>query len=149
MRPSIVPFVALLAAGCATPFLIPANAESRLNGQVDVVASNAPPFPYDRSAPLGPGLDILNFKVENLSRTAQMKVDRDAIFLVGPAGRVNREPGGLQTVYDLAPGDVHDVNVRFSLDGFARGQMASVHFEEAITIGGQRVGIAPLTFQVR
>ena len=38
MRPSIVPFVALLAAGCASTFLIPANGESRLNGQVDVVA---------------------------------------------------------------------------------------------------------------
>jgi hypothetical protein len=149
---SLLPLVALLAAaGCgASTFLIPANAEQRLDGQVDVVAWTGTQLPV-AGAMFGTSTDILNFKVENLSASAQMTVDRDAIFLVGPSGnRVNRSAGiSSNNVYSVAPGYVRDVNVRFPLDGFERGQMVSVHFEEAIVIGGQHIAIKPLTFQVR
>lgn len=139
-----------LVAGCgASTFLIPANAEQRLDGQVDVVAWSGTQAPVV-GAMFGTSTDILNFKVENLSRSAQLTVDRDAIFLVGPkGGRVNRSAGGTQSVYTLGPGEVHDVNVKFPLDGFERGQMVAVHFEQAVALGGQPIAIAPLTFQVR
>jgi len=151
MRSLTVLALALLAAGCgASTFLIPANAEQRLDGQVDIVAWTGSQLPV-AGAMFGTSTDILNFKVENLSASAQMTVDRDAIFLVGPSGnRVNRSAGISSTnVYSVAPGYVHDVNVRFPLDGFERGQMVAVHFEEAVSIGGQHIAIAPLTYQVR
>jgi hypothetical protein len=86
----LLPLLALLGAGCgASTFLIPANAEQRIDGQVDVVAWSGSQLPV-AGAMFGTSTDILNFKVENLSASAQMTVDRDAIFLVGPAGnRVN------------------------------------------------------------
>jgi hypothetical protein len=144
----LFPFFLLLApvaAGCGqSAFLLPANAEQRIDGQVDVVARD------DAGTALN-SRDIVRFTVQNMSASAQMKVDRDAVFLVGPSGsRVSRDPGSSpHTVYDVVPGAVHDVNVRFPLGGFARGDMVAVHFEEAILIGGQPVPIKPLTFQVR
>ena len=127
-----------LLAGCASISLAPANAESRLDGQVVVVASDEVPWPVDRSM-YGPSPGILNFRVENLSPSAQMKVDRDAVFLVGPAGRVNRKAGGSQTVYTLGPGEVQDVNVRFPLRARARsdglGTLRGGHHHRGAALG--------------
>jgi hypothetical protein len=133
-----LPCLTLLAAACAaTPILITAQADQKLAGQVEVVTRQIDG-------------NILKFTVENLSTTAQMTVNRDAVFLVDASGhRVDRSVGGTQNLYSIPPGTVHDVNVKFALDDLARNEIVAVHFEEAVLIGGSPVAIPPLTFQVR
>jgi hypothetical protein len=149
MRFSVLLLAMTLAAGCgASTLLIPANAEQRLDGQVDIVAWSGTQAPV-AGAVLGTSTDILNFKVENLSKSSQVKIDRDAIFLVGSTGRLGRVPGVGPSLYTLGPGELHDVNVRFPLDGLPRGEMVEVHFEDAVTVGGEKVALRPLTYRVR
>jgi hypothetical protein len=146
-------FVAASLTGCATvpgagqfgpsgpgglhigPRLEPELSASRVDGEAIVVV-----LPVDDN--------ILKFTVENLSNQ-WMNVDRDSVLLATPAGTKTRLPGGAHSAYSLAPGEMHDVNVKFSMDGIEHGQRIAVLFDDAVTVGGVHVGLAPLPFDVR
>lgn len=141
--PRLVPALgglALLAlvasAGCAeTPLLVAAHADQMVAGQVEVVTRE-----IDGS--------VLKLTVQNLS-SENMTLDRDALVLETPGGSEHRLAGGVQGSYVVLPHGVHDLNAKFDLGDVARGQVVSLHVDEAITIAGRHVGVPPLTFQAR
>ena len=91
---------------------------------------------------------VLTFDVFNLSRL-NMVVLRDKIVLETPSGRRGREPGGLQNYYNVAPGAMHDVKVKFDLSDCRPGQAVRVLFESALLADGTPVPMAPIPFVCR
>jgi hypothetical protein len=118
------------------PIIEPAHSSERVDGQAIVVY-------VDRSG------GLFKFTVENLSNEF-MTVDRDAVLLEKDTGVATRRvPGGLESQYTISPGKLHDVNVVFPMDDVKPGQVIYVAFNDAITVGGRHVGLAPLPFVVR
>ena len=89
--------------------------------------------------------DILSFDVYNLSKLT-LVVLRDKIVLETPQGRRGREPGGLRNYYNLPPGSMHDVKVKFDLSDCSPGQEVKVSFENALVADGAPIRIAPIPF---
>jgi hypothetical protein len=92
--------------------------------------------------------DILSFDVYNLSKL-NLVILRDKIVLETAQGRRGREPGGLQSYYNVAPGAMHDVKVKFDLSDCQPGQPVKVLFESALLVDGTPVPMAPLPFVCR
>ncbi len=113
----------------------PEHSESRVDGEAIVVV-------------LPGNSDILRFTVENLSNET-MTIDRDAVLLDTSHGLRQRSSFAGKSTYTLAPGAMHDVNVRFSYDGLQPGERVAVLFDDAVTVGGRHVGLEPLPFVVR
>ena len=92
--------------------------------------------------------EVLTFDVYNLSKLS-MVVYRDKIVLETPTGRRGRDPGGLQRSYDIAPGRMHDVKVKFDLGDCPPGQQVKVLFDSALAVDGTPVPVAPIPFVCR
>ena len=92
--------------------------------------------------------EVLTFDVYNLSKL-NMVVLRDKIVLETAQGRRGREPGGLQSYYNVPPGGMHDVKVKFDLDDCLPGQQVKVLFESALVADGTPVPLAPIPFVCR
>jgi hypothetical protein len=92
--------------------------------------------------------DLFRFVVYNQS-PYPMIVNRDAVRMATTNGLRNRIPGGIQSSYEIPPGGSHDVNVKFPMDGLQRGEQVWVHFQDAVSIGGQVVPIEPIIFVVK
>ena len=92
--------------------------------------------------------DVLTFEVYNLSKL-NLVVLRDKIVLETPNGRRGRDPGGLQSYYNVAPGAMHDVKVKFDLSDCPPGQPVKVLFDSALLADGTPVPMAPLPFVCR
>ena|SRR5258707_6570720 len=91
---------------------------------------------------------VLSFNVYNLSKL-NMVLLRDKIVLETAQGRRGREPGGLRSYYDVAPGAMHDVKVKFDLSDCQPGQQVKVLFDSAVVVDGTPVPVAPLPFVCR
>ena len=91
---------------------------------------------------------VLTFDVYNLSKL-NMVILRDKIVLETAQGRRGREPGGLQSYYNVPPGAMHDVKVKFDLSGCEPGQAVNVLFESAVVADGTPVPLAPIPFVCR
>jgi hypothetical protein len=151
--PLFVSLAALAVAGCEVkavpgpglfaaspnrtgPILEPAHSEERVDGQAIVVF-------LDRSG------GLFRFTVENLSGEF-MSVDRDAVTLQTPEGaELRRLPGGAESSYSISPGKLHDVNLMFPVEEIQPGETVYVAFNDAVTVGGRRVGLAPFPFVAR
>jgi len=92
--------------------------------------------------------DMLTFDVYNLSKL-NLVILRDKIVLETPSGRRGREPGGLRSYYNVAPGAMHDVKVKFDLGDCPPGQPVKVLFDAALLADGTPVPMAPLPFVCR
>ena len=92
--------------------------------------------------------EVLTFHVYNLS-TLNMVILRDKIVLETAQGRRGREPGGLQSYYNLPPGAMHDVKVKFDLSDCRPGQAVKVLFESAVVADGAPIPLAPIPFVCR
>jgi hypothetical protein len=92
--------------------------------------------------------DILTFDVYNLSKLT-LVVLRDKIVLETPTGRRGREPGGLQRYYNVAPGAMHDVKVKFDFSDCTAGTELKVRFDDALMADGAPLRIAPVPFVCR
>src|SRR5882724_8536788 len=91
---------------------------------------------------------ILTFDVYNLSKL-NMVILRDKIVLETAQGRRGREPGGLQSYYNVPPGAMHDVKVKFDLSDCQPGQPVKVLFDSAVVADGTPVPLAPIPFVCR
>ena len=91
---------------------------------------------------------VLTFDVYNLSKL-NMVILRDKIVLETAQGRRGREPGGLQSYYNVPPGAMHDVKVKFDLSGCEPGQAVNVLFDSAVVADGTPVPLAPIPFVCR
>ena len=89
--------------------------------------------------------DILTFQVYNLSKL-NLVILRDKIVLETPTGRRGREPGGASNYYNVAPGAMHDVKVKFDFSDCAGGQEVKVRFDSALVADGAPIPIAPISF---
>ena len=75
-------------------------------------------------------------------------VNRDNVVLQTPRGAVARDPGGLQSVYQLRPGKLHGLKVRFPISDLLEGEQVEVLFNDVFMIEGQPVTVAPVQFVV-
>jgi hypothetical protein len=91
---------------------------------------------------------VLTFDVYNLSQL-NMVILRDKIVLETAQGRRGRDPGGLQSYYNVPPGAMHDVKVKFDLSDCQPGQPVRVLFESAVVADGTPVPLAPIPFVCR
>jgi len=91
--------------------------------------------------------NIFKFVVYNLS-DQPMVILRDEVVLVTPSGPRHRLPGGLESTYDVAPGEHHAVNTRFDLDNIQTGDTLEVDFSPAVQIGGKPTSIPKLPIRV-
>jgi len=89
--------------------------------------------------------DVLHFRVYNLSPEV-MLVERDRVRLATATGVRARVPGRGPALYQILPGGFHNVFVRFDLRGLQSGEPLEVLFDEALSVRGQRVAVAPLHF---
>jgi hypothetical protein len=92
--------------------------------------------------------NILAFDVYNLSKL-NLVVFRDKIVLETARGRRGREPGGTSRYYNVPPGGMHDVKVKFALDDCQPGEEVRVLFESALVADGAPVPVAPIPFVCR
>lgn len=92
--------------------------------------------------------DILSFDVYNLSKL-NLVVLRDKIVLETARGRRGREPGGTSRYYNVPPGGMHDVKVKFVFDDCQPGEEVRVLFESALVVDGAPVPMAPIPFVCR
>lgn len=92
--------------------------------------------------------DLFAFNVFNQS-PYPMNVDRNAVRMATAGGLRDRLPGGISDNYTIPPGGVHAVNVKFPMGGLRPGETVWVHFQDAISINGQRVPMEPIQFVVR
>jgi hypothetical protein len=92
--------------------------------------------------------DILAFDVYNLSKL-NLVVLRDKIVLETARGRRGREPGGSSRYYNVPPGGMHDVKVKFELGDCQPGEEVRVLFESALVVDGTPVPMAPIPFVCR
>ena len=91
--------------------------------------------------------EVLQFVVLN-GTDKMLVVNRDAVVLQTPRGTVAREPGGLSSVYNLRPGKLHGLKVRFPISDLLDGEQVDVLFNEVFMIEGQPIAVAPLQFVV-
>ncbi|HEX9619378.1 MAG TPA: hypothetical protein VF989_04545 [Polyangiaceae bacterium] len=92
--------------------------------------------------------DILKFAVFNLTNQT-MVVLRDEVYMTSRLGSRRRLPGGVSSVYNIAPGGAHDVNVRFDFDGFVAGDRVEVRFDRALVVAGSPIAIQPIALECR
>jgi len=91
--------------------------------------------------------DIFKSVVYNLS-DQPMVILRDEVVLLTPSGPRHRLPGGIESVYDVAPGEHHAVNTRFDLSNIQTGDTLEVDFSPAVQIGGKSTTIPKLPIRV-
>jgi hypothetical protein len=89
--------------------------------------------------------EVITFDVYDLSKLG-LVVLRDKIVLETPAGRRGREQGGIARYYNVPPGGMHDVKVKFALDDCTPGQEVKVLFDGALLADGAVVPVAPVRF---
>lgn len=77
-----------------------------------------------------------------------LTIYRDAFLLSTPSGMRSRLPGGVSNVYNVAPGGVHTVKMRYKLDGLHRGDQVALMFQNALVVNGQPMPLEPLPFVV-
>jgi hypothetical protein len=92
--------------------------------------------------------EVLSFDVYNLSKL-NLVILRDKIVLETAQGRRGREPGGVQSYYNVPPGAMHDVKVKFDLGDCQPGEQVRVLFESALLVDGTPVPMAPVPFVCR
>jgi hypothetical protein len=92
--------------------------------------------------------NVLSFDVYNLSKLS-LVVLRDKVVLETPQGRRGREPGGLQHYYNVPPGGMHDLKLKFDLGDCQPGQEVKVLFDSALVVDGTPVPVAPIRFACR
>lgn len=126
-------FVCWLMLGCSpplTPVRTEAEAPALARVQLTAIEDN-----------------IFKFVVYNLSQQP-MVILRDEVVLVTPSGPRHRLPGGLESVYDVAPGENHGVNTRFDLTNIETGDTLEVDFSAAVQIGGKSTPIPTIPIRV-
>ncbi|HSC86190.1 MAG TPA: hypothetical protein VLC09_02925 [Polyangiaceae bacterium] len=82
--------------------------------------------------------DVFEFVVVNRTDRAQILL-RDRIVLIAGNLRLEREPGGLKSSYDLPPHGSHDVHVKYDLSRIEGVMSFDVSFQDAILSDGQPV----------
>jgi hypothetical protein len=95
------------------------------------------------------GIDdnIFKFVVYNLS-DQPMVILRDEVVLVTPSGPQHRLPGGIDSVYNVAPQEHQPVNTRFDLSTIKTGDTLKVDFGPALQIGGKPTTIDSILIRV-
>jgi hypothetical protein len=91
--------------------------------------------------------EVLHFAVLN-NTDKLLVVNRDAVVLQTPRGTVARDPGGIKSVYQLKPGKLHGLKVRFPIADLLDGEQVDVLFTDALLIDGQPVVVEPVRFVV-
>ena len=92
--------------------------------------------------------DIISVDVFNQTG-APMVVYRDSFLLSTSTGMRARLAGGVSNVYNIPPGGVHEVRVRYDLSGLSRGEQLALVLQNALVVNGQPVPIEPLPFLVQ
>lgn len=92
--------------------------------------------------------NTFTFAVYNLSG-GLLTIDRNGFVLTTAGGPRQREPGGILGVYNVPPGGVHQVKVRYNLEGLNPGEQIAVAMQGALTVNGQPVAVEPITFTVQ
>lgn len=91
--------------------------------------------------------EVLHFAIMN-NTDKMLVVNRDAVILQTPRGAVARDPGGLKSVYQLKPGKLHGLKVRFPIADLLDDEQVEVLFTDALLIDGQAVVVEPVRFIV-
>lgn len=122
-----------------------------------ISCSSAPPLRATHPESEAPGAarvmlleidgDILKFSVMNLSG-APMVILRDRVTMLSPLGVRTRKSGGVASTYNVAPGNAHDVNVRFDFDDLGPGDVVQIRFSDALLVAGEPVPIEPIVLRV-
>jgi hypothetical protein len=89
--------------------------------------------------------DLFKLEVANYG-TAPIVIDRDRVVMFTAAGARTRIAGGVGSVYDVAPGARHALNVRFELAGIRTGERVELSLAGAVTQNGQVLLVPPLEF---
>lgn len=135
LRAALVCTAVLAGAGCGgEKHLVAQRVEVITPGGARVSLKNA----------RGP---VIELEVFNYT-PAPMVVYRDNIMLSSSQGLRPRLPGGVSNVYTVAPGGVHQVNVKYDLHGLRRGETVAVVFQNAFIVNSQSVPVEPIPFLV-
>jgi hypothetical protein len=92
--------------------------------------------------------DIISVDVFNMT-AAPMVIYRDSFLLSTSSGMRPRLPGGVSNVYNVAPGGVHEVRLRYDLKGLSRGEQLALIVQGALFVNAQPVPMEPLPFVVQ
>jgi len=89
--------------------------------------------------------DLFKLEVANYG-PSPIVIDRDRVVLFTATGPRTRLAGGVGSIYDVAPGARHALNVRFKLGGIRTGERVALSLAGAVTQNGQVLMVPPLEF---
>ena len=89
--------------------------------------------------------DLFKLEVVNYG-AAPIVVDRDRVVLFTATGPRTRLAGGAGSIYDVAPGARHALNLRFKLAGIRSGERVALSLAGAVTQNGQPLMVPALEF---
>ena len=112
--------------GC-TPALLPVQQEARAPGIARITLDS---------------IDGNHFVFMVWNETAMpITVDREAVRLITPHDRRGWDAGWGRRLVVVPPGGVHDVKMKFDLDGLNQGEQVQFEFSSALIFGGRPVPV--------
>jgi hypothetical protein len=126
--------LALLLVGCAARFVTVQRSVSTPGAvQVDVESTGSGSF---------------SLRVTNLLQKP-LSVNRDAVALITPKGARKRLPGGLASMYLVAPSGIQLVNVHYETRDLRDGEKVALGFENVFSVDGATIAVPQLPFLVQ